>query len=481
MSTKTAYALPYRQVIIVGAGIAGLDMACGLKRKLNFDDFVIYERNHALGGTWYDNNYPGCAVDIPGFIYQLSYAPEPNFSRCFPSRAEMNAYLGRVADRFDIHKHVQYNMSWINGIWNEDRKTWTVELQNVNTGETYTQECKVLIGAIGHQVDPKDFEYPENLDLKGKNVVVLGTGSTATQVVPNILKDVKKCTQIQREPHWILNRPNPQVPKSLRAFFSYFPFMFLCLQHLTFAIVEAFYPILGRRISGMAKKHLKQCHVPEKYWPILTPDYTPGCKRIVFSVDYLQCLKDPKVEVVQDTVSSLSENHVITGSGKKYEADIIILCYGFKADTFYYPIQGRNGLVPSEHWEIAGGPSCYKGCAMNGFPNFFSIRGPNVSSGHQSLIWFIEATTALILKVSAPLITGEVDTIEVDPKAEQSYVSRVQAACQRGFWGRDCHTFYVTKDGWNHTVYPWTPYWLWFHRFVNKSHWIIAQRAISKN
>ncbi|KOS22571.1 putative monooxygenase [Escovopsis weberi] len=230
----------------------------------------------------------------------------------------------------------------------------------------------------------------------------------------------------------------------------------------------------------MARRNMAECHVPEKYWSILTPTYTPGCKRMVFSVDYLQCLQNPKVNLVQDTIASLTESDVVTASGASFEADVIILCHGFKAGTFYYPMTGRGGVTPSEHWDVAGGPSCYKGCAMNGFPNFFAIRGPNVSSGHQSLIWFIEATTALILNVAGPLIKGDVDVVEVASKAEQSYVSRVQAACQRGFWGRDCHTFYVTDKGWNHTVYPWTPYWLYFHRFVNKSHWVVTPRAIKE-
>lgn len=137
------------------------------------------------------------AVDIPGCIYQLSYAPEPNFPRVFPSRAEMREYLLRVADKFNVHQHVQLNMNWKQSTWLEDKQIWTTELENTKTGEVFVQECKVLVGAIGHQVDPKDFEpegkhrfkgtivpackYPAGLDLKDKNVVVLGNGSTCEQ------------------------------------------------------------------------------------------------------------------------------------------------------------------------------------------------------------------------------------------------------------------------------------------------------------
>ncbi|KAK0508706.1 hypothetical protein JMJ35_008982 [Cladonia borealis] len=455
MANKKSQRLSFRQVIIIGAGLAGLDMGCELKRKLDFHDFVIFDRNPALGGTWYDNNYPGCAVDIPGFIYQLSFAPEKSFSRIFPDRNEMLSYMKRVAEEYNINQHLQPNMEWVSSTWLDGRKCWSIELRSTKTGEVSIQESRVLIGAIGHQVDPKPFnvpgkscfqgeifhacKWPEGLDLKDKNVIVLGNGSTAVQVVPNILDDVRKCTQIQRAPQWILNRPNPYVPEGFRRFLALVPFIFTCLQSITFAIVEAFYPILGRGIPRMAKNNLKECKVPEQYHSLLTPSHTPG------------------LELVQDEIVAQSEKS----------------CHGFQADTFYYPLKGRNGITPPEHWDIAGGPSCYKGCAMNGFPNFFSIRGPNVSSGHQSLIHFIESTTALILNVATPLIQGKADVVEVESKAEQSYVRRVQAACKRGFWGRDCHTFYVTENGWNHTIYPWSPYWLCLHRFPVKSHWIV--------
>ncbi|KFA70746.1 hypothetical protein S40288_09221 [Stachybotrys chartarum IBT 40288] len=485
--------LPFRQVIIIGAGFGGIDMACALKRKLNFENFIIYDRNSDIGGTWYDNNYPGCAVDIPGLIYQLSYAPEPNFPRVFPTRLEMLAYLERTVAKYDLYRHVQLNMSWITASWLEDEQRWSVELKNTQTGETFIQECKVLVGAIGHQVDPKDFfvknkeefqghiipacKYPEALNLKDKNVVVLGNGSTAVQVVPNILKDVKKCVQIQRDAQWILHRPNPPVPQGVRNFLTQFPVFFSLVQQLIFALIECFYPILGRRLAGIANGHQKKFEVPEKYHPLLTPSYTPGCKRLVFAVDYLQCLKDPKIELVQDEIAALRSSSVVTKSGNEYPADVIILCHGFKGDTFYYPLKGRGGITPSKHWDAAGGPSCYKGCAMSGFPNFFSIRGPNVSSGlvaasskimkaesmlksnrQQSVIWFIEATTTLILNAAAPLILDKAALVEVKSSAELAYVNRVQAACKKGFWGRDCHTYYLTESGWNHTVYPWSEY-----------------------
>ncbi|KAM7210836.1 hypothetical protein V8F06_013778 [Rhypophila decipiens] len=496
-SPTPSEALPFRQVVIIGAGLAGLNVACRLLTKLNFDDFVIYDRYPGLGGTWYENDYPGCAVDIPGCTYQLSYAPEPNFSRIFPVRGEMKAYIDRVASRFDIPRHVVYNRNWIDATWDDDTKTWTVELQCTKTGQTYTQVCKVLVGAIGHQVDPKELQvpgladfkgqiiyaskYPAGLDLKGKDVVVLGTGSTATQIVPNILKHVESCTQIQREPHWIVNRPNPYLPSWLRTTLTNFPLLFRLLQHLVFAITELFYPILGRSLARLATKHMKQASVPEKYHSILTPSYTPGCKRIVFSVDYLQCLQNPKFSLVQDTVSRLDPTSVITSSGASFPAQVIIVCYGFKAHTFFYPLHGRDGITPQQHWAQAGGPSGYKGTSMHGFPNFFMVRGPNVSSGHQSLIWFIEASTELILNVAKPLVLGQVDCVEVDKEAERKWVVETQKACQKGFWGRDCHTFYVTESGWNHTVYPWTPYKLWFHRFVSKGHWIVTKFGHLKN
>ena len=133
------------------------------------------------------------AVDIPGFIYQLSFAPEESFSHIFPDRNEMLSYMKRVADEYNINQHLQPNMEWVSSTWLDGRKCWSIELRSTKTGEVSIQECKVLIGAIGHQVDPKPFNVPgkscfqgeivqackwsEGLDLKDKNVVVLGNGS----------------------------------------------------------------------------------------------------------------------------------------------------------------------------------------------------------------------------------------------------------------------------------------------------------------
>ncbi|KAI9046091.1 flavin-containing monooxygenase [Aspergillus affinis] len=466
--------LPFRQVVIIGAGFGGLAMACELKRKLNFHDFIIYERNPGLGGTWYDNNYPGAAADIPGSVYQLSFAPEPNFTHAFPDRQQLHNYMLDVAQRFHILPHLECNVAWVGSTWLEDRKCWIVELQNTQTGERYVQECAVLISAIGHMVDPKRFDVPgketfqgqiihsskwtNEVDLKGKNVVVLGNGSTAVQIVPAILDDVKQCTQIQRAPQWILNRPNPYVPETLRKCLALFPILFILLQHCGFALAELFYPLLGRRIPRLSKSHLRACGVPEKYHTLLTPSYEPGCKRLVFASSYLQGLSNPKLQLLQDEITSLSSSAVELKSGVSVPCDVLVLAHGFESETFTFPVKGRKGRTTVKHWEEAGGPSCYKGCAMNGFPNFFMIRGPNMASGHNSVIYYIEMTVALILKVASPLIQGRVRSVEVKSQVEKSYVDVVQEACKKGVWGRGCSTYYVDGTGWNHTIYPWSEF-----------------------
>ncbi|KAF2875790.1 hypothetical protein BDV95DRAFT_281774 [Massariosphaeria phaeospora] len=491
MRASTSPDLPFRQVVIIGAGFGGLVMACELNRKLNFNDFVIYERNSGIGGTWHENNYPGAAADIPGAAYQISFAPEPNFSRIFPVWSELNEYMLNVARRYQISQHVRSGMAWVGSAWLEESKTWRIQLQNTDTGDISFQDCKVLVSATGHMIDPKRFDvkgkqdfqrrivhsskWSADIDLKGKNVVVVGNGSTAVQLVPALLKDVQKCTQIQRAPQWILNRQNPCVPEIIRRLLTWFPFLFSFLSALCFLVVESFYHVLGNRIPQMSKKHMKDCGVPQKYHPLLTPSYPPGCKRLVFAAEYLQCLKNPKIELVQDEIVSLSKKSVITKLGNEYPCDLLILAHGFESESFNLPLKGRDGISPEEHWKTAGGPSCYKGIAMHGFPNFFMIRGPNMASGHNSVIWYIEATTALILNVAGPLIKGKMDLAEIKEDAELEYVRAVQAACQKGVWGSGCHTYYVNESGWNHTMYPWNSYSLWFFRFWKRKDWILSE------
>jgi hypothetical protein len=195
----------------------------------------------------------------------------------------------------------------------------------------------------------------------------------------------------------------------------------------------------------------------------------------VFASHYLQCLKNLKLDLIQDSITSMSQKSVHTASGHEYPCDVLILAHGFESENFTLPLKGRNGITPEVHWQAAGGPSCYKGCAMNGFPNFFMLRGPNMASGcvyalrhvqcrtadidhnrHNSVIYYIETTIALVLGVAAPLIRRSGGRVEVTHDAELRYAKKVQAACKKGVWGRGCSTYYVNGDGWNHAMYPWS-------------------------
>ncbi|KAL1796106.1 hypothetical protein ACET3X_006330 [Alternaria dauci] len=410
---------------------------------------------------------PGAAADIPGAVYQISFAPEPKFSRAFPMWNELHDYIEKVADQFNIVPHVKFSMSWKESVWVPESSCWRVILRDCTTGNTFTQMCKVLISATGHLVNPKQLEVQGKPVFKGKIV----HSSTAVQLVPGILNHVKECTQIQRAPQWILHRPNPKIPITILQLLTRVPFLFTILRTVLFAVAESFFHILGKKIPQMSRKYLQQHEVPEEYYDLLTPSYRPGCKRLVFAPEYLECLKDPKMHLIQDEIAFLRETALVTRSGKEYACDILILAHGFESETFTFPLKGRNGTTPDDHWAVAGGPSCYKGIAMHDFPNFFMIRGPNMASGHNSVIWYIEATVELILNVITPLLRGELNHVEVTAEAESKYVDKVQAACRRGVWGSGCHTYYVTENGWNHTMYPWNSYSLWWFRFVNKQDW----------
>ncbi|OKP13540.1 Baeyer-Villiger monooxygenase [Penicillium subrubescens] len=174
---------PITKVIVIGAGFSGLAMACQLQRKLNCDDFTIYDRSPAPGG---------CAVDIPAVFYSLSFASNPNFSKVFPSQAEILDYFNNVAERFDVTRHVVPNTEWEGAYWQELTSTWLVKLKDLSTGQLYYQECKILISAVGGLVNPNQFDVPGIDDFQGdiihtarwktdvslhdKDVIVVGNG-----------------------------------------------------------------------------------------------------------------------------------------------------------------------------------------------------------------------------------------------------------------------------------------------------------------
>lgn len=373
-----------------------------------------------------------------------------------------------------------------------------------------TIRAKVVASAVGGLVEPKPYPEIPGLDrfkgdvlhtarwdptikLQDKNVVILGAGCSAAQVTPEIIKppyNAKSITQLLRSPGWVEPTLPPEIVKWWE---SNTPTLFSLVPGLQWTLRKAFFAYLEfdfQRLFTMgarARKHrlerqktlIAYMHkmVPEKYWEILTPDYEVGCKRRVIDTDWFRSLRNPSIELTSLPLSSIQEHTVTLGPGRHYPpmsqtdskvstakrtipCDTLIFANGYETGEWLHPLDvtGRGGRSLYDVWESRGGSQAYLGTAMDGFPNFFLIFGPNTATGHSSVILATENMVNYSLKFIKPILDGEVRTYEVKEEAERRWTHKIQDALKDSVWQKGgCKSWYFNEGtGWNATVYPWS-------------------------
>ena len=366
-------------------------------------------------------------------------------------------------------------------------------------------KAKIVISGVGGLVEPK--EWPDNIpgretfkgeifhtarwrddiDLNGKDVVVVGTGCSAAQVVPGILEkpyNVKSVTQLMRSPPWTV--PKPEEPfgrenyaKHAPSILSTVPGLGRAFRILQFSVSESDWFRLFKNtnlsIKGRQKTEAKLLEhmrntVPKKYHRIMTPNYGVGCKRRIFDAGWFESMNDDKFHITTQRLKSIQPNSITVGASQTYPpeddkqsteeatypADVIILANGFDVSNFLHPLKvyGKNGVSLHDVWESRGGPQAYMGTAMDGFPNFFIIFGPNTATGHSSVVYAIECMVGHALKFIKPILKGEANTVEVKKEAEISWTNRIQEELKDTIFNGGCSSWYYSDDGWNATGYP---------------------------
>ncbi|KIV89076.1 hypothetical protein PV10_08686 [Exophiala mesophila] len=543
----------YYPLAVIGAGESGIAMGCRLRQVLGFDQFRIFERKSGLGGTWYANTYPGIACDVPAILYSYSFAQNPYWTTSYPSGAEIVEYLYQVCAKFGVLDKIQCDTSVKSCRWLEDQQEWELVLEHLAPGvgdlATYERNAleaqgsktilrteiiraKVVASAVGGLVEPKPpldvpgldtfkgdvvhtARWNKDVSFRDKNVVVVGTGCSAGQVVPALLKPeygVKHITQLMRSPPWVapafgsheVQFFKTTVPKLSRLI----PGFQNALRKLMFTVMELEFIALFRSTEASranraekAKQLLRYLHkkVPEEYHEILTPDYEVFCKRRVMDDGWFASLGSPKVDLTTLPLTSVQSNSVTLGPGRHYPplsktsshapveeksipADVIVLAHGYATNEWLHPLEviGRNNKSLSEVWDQRGGPQAYMGTAMDGFPNFFLIFGPNTATGHSSVILASENMVNYSLKFIAPILKGDIKTYEVTEAAERKWTSDLQSQLRKSiFVSGGCHNWYTNDKGWNSATYPraqidftlrcWFPVWShWKAQYTSK-------------
>ena len=459
------------QVAVIGAGFSGIGMGHRML-KAGFKDFLIFERASELGGTWRDNVYPGAECDIPTDLYSYSFAPRLKWSGAYAPQKEILDYLRTCADQFGLENHFRFDHELQNAKWDDNEKRWVIETSQG------TYRANLLVGAMGYLCEPKyptipgleDFvgttmhssRWDKNCDLQGKRVAVIGTGASAIQIVPKIQPLVERLDVYQRTPPWIMSKHGhtygPWESWAHRKIPGYHFFM----RHYHRLTAELVAWQLGRPYRAYPMKkialgHLKKSVKDPELRQKLTPDYTIGCRRILFSDTFYQALEEPNVELICDPIEEIHASGISTADGVERPVDVLVLATGFEnaAQPFAKRIVGEDNRPLWQAW--ADGQYAYLGSSVAGFPNFFMLLGPNANVGHTSATLIMEAQIDYVVDALRVMQKNGIASVDVKHEIIASYNDSLQSQLAPSVWNSgNCYSYYLNSEGKNTTVWPFT-------------------------
>jgi cation diffusion facilitator CzcD-associated flavoprotein CzcO/acetyl esterase/lipase len=449
------------EVLVMGAGMSGLCMAVQLKRA-GRHDFVILEKSPGLGGTWWDNRYPGAHVDVPSPLYSFSFAPNPRWRRRFAASSEIQAYMLGVARRFGVLPHVRFGQQVKSAVFDEPSGRWTI-----TTGGGQVHSARFFVCSTGPLNQPRlpdiaglsgfqgrvlhSARWDASVDLAGQRVAVIGTGSTASQLVAPIAAKAGQLHVFQRTANWVL----PRIDRRYIAFDRW-------LAHLPpyTAVVRAFwYHVLewGRRgfdegtVARRAMLKTAALHRARQVGDAalrerLTPNHPLGCKRIIYSNDFYPAFSRPNVELVTTPIERFTAHGIVTADGRERPIDTLVCATGF--DTVHLlgavDIVGRDGRHLKDAWR--DGPEAWHGLVVAGFPNFFLMLGPNTATGHTSTLLFIEPGVRYAVACMQHLRASGARWLDLRAEVMTEHNRMLQARLAGSVWTQ-CRSWYRSDSG----------------------------------
>lgn len=457
-------------IAIIGAGFSGIGMAIQLE-KAGIDSYTIFERAAEVGGTWRDNTYPGAACDVPSHLYSLSFEQNGDWSRLFSESAEIQRYLLGLVEKWRLREKLRLDAEIRAAKFDEAKGAWTLTLAS---GETH--HARAVIACVGGLVDPawpsiegrERFEgdtfhtarWDHAVDLQGKRVAVIGTGASAVQVVPSIASRAAKLDVFQRTPAWVLPKQDRAYSEKERRRFSGSRFALRISRLAQYLTTELRGPIVmldSPRLSALPEKMSAQHLNAQVSDPVLReklrPSFQLGCKRILVSDDYWVAFDRDNVDLVTEDIREIREHCIETSDSVSREFDVIIYATGFDVGFRSTPfdVVGRNGISLDSAWQK--GAVAYKGLAVAGFPNWFTLMGPNTGPGHTSVLVYTEAQMAHVLGAVTHLRDKRWRSVEVRRAVQDRYNAGIQRRMRHMVWST-CKSWYLSDDGSNRALYP---------------------------
>ena len=460
-TANAASPVEVHQVVILGAGMSGLCMAVQLK-KAGMHDFVMLEKSAGLGGTWWDNRYPGAQVDVPAPLYSFSFAANPHWKRRFADAPEIQAYMQRVAARHGVHPHLRLGTRLTAAHFDEASGLWQLTTEHGQRLRAPFFVCST--GPLSQARFPDipgmaDFQgrllhsarWDKSVVLAGKRVAVIGTGSTASQLVPAIAQSTAQLHVFQRTANWILPRLDRRY-HALDRWLSHLPPYVAAVRALWYRLLE-----LGRRgfDEGTAPRrrmlkmarYLREAQVSDAGQRAqLTPNHPLGCKRIIYSNDFYATLSRANVELVTTGISHFTAHGITDMEGRERTIDAVVCATGF--DTTHLlsslTVQGVGGCTLAEAW--ADGPQAYRGVTVAGFPNLFLLLGPNTGTGHTSTLLYIEPQVDFIIRAMQKVQEAKAQSIAVRDEVQVQHNAELQIRLAGSVWSH-CRSWYRVDGG----------------------------------
>lgn len=493
----TAEARAATPVVVIGAGMSGLLAAIRLGRA--GIPYTVVEKNPRVGGTWHENRYPGCRVDVGNHFYCYSFAPDDGWTELFARQPELQAYFERAAADHDVVSHIRFATEVTGARWDQEARRWSVTLDD---GEVL--DAAAVISAVGQLNRPKVPDVPgrdtfaglamhsaqwvDGTDLAGKRVAVVGTGASAFQLVPTIAPDAAHVTVFQRSAPWMF--PNPIYHEPVGAgvtwairhlpfygrWYRFLLFWPACDGGLEAMRVDPDYPHQDRAISEIndaAREVFTQWMADQvgddaELLAKVVPDYVClGKRTLQDNGSWLGALTRDDVELVTDAVAEVVPEGIVDATGRLHPVDVIVWATGFHANRYLWPmdIVGRDGRVLSEQW--GDEPTALYGITVPGFPNLFCLYGPGTNLAHGgSIIFNSECQVRYVEACLARLVAaGPGAALEVTEDAHDAYNARLQEEMGHMIWGHPSirHSWYRNDTGRIYILSPWrmVDYWAW--------------------
>jgi 4-hydroxyacetophenone monooxygenase len=491
-------AAAHLSVVVVGAGFSGLCIARRLEQA--GIAYTLVEKNPSVGGTWFENRYPGCGVDSPSHLYSYSFATSPDWTSYYAKRQEIHAYLERCADAFGVRGNLRLGTTVDAADYDAATQRWRVAITEPD-GTAAVLEANVVVSAVGQLNRPKvphipglesfdgpafhSARWPEGLSLEGQRVAVLGTGASAMQIVPAIVDEAGSLEVFQRSPQWAAPNENyrrsvaPGVHELLdrvpfyarwyrfRLLWTFNDRVFPALQ------VDPDWPHPERSINQLNDAHRASLtryitnelgDDAERLLPQVLPGYPPFGKRMLVDNGWFAAMRRPDVALVTEHVTAVTPDGVTTADGEHHPADVLVLATGFDSLRLLAPMEvhGRDGADLRAIWG-EDDASAMNGIVVPGFPNLFLLYGPNTNLGHGgSVVFHAECQVRYVMSVLEQMLDGDLGAVECRQDAHDDYVARVDAAHAKMIWthpGMD--TWYRNARGRVVTNSPWrlVEYW----------------------